>query len=135
MIVLDASAAVDLVLGQPAARTIARTMESHPEVNVPEHFHVEALAALRRLRLHGGLSEREGQRALRALARLRAVRYPVLPLTDAIWALRERLTPYDAAYLALADRLGADVVTSDRGLAAVARSHGRLAASRGSTSS
>lgn len=89
-----------------------------------------AVSALRRLRMHGGLSEHRAQRALRGLARLRAVRYPTLPITDEIWALRERLTSYDAAYLALAARLEAELVTTDGGLAAVAREHGRLAVLR-----
>jgi predicted nucleic acid-binding protein len=127
LIVLDASAAVDLLLAQPPAGPISRVLAEHTEAHVPEHFHVEALSALRRLRLGAGLGEHEAQRALRALARLRAVRYPVLPLTNVVWALRDRLSAYDAAYLALAVRLDADLVTTDGGLAAVARQHGRLA--------
>jgi len=51
---------------------------------VPEHFHVEAISALRRYLLRGELSERRATAALDALAELRTVRYPVLELGDAI---------------------------------------------------
>ena len=43
-----------------------------------------------------------------------------------VWALRRALTAYDAAYLALARALDARVLTTDRGLAAAARSDRRL---------
>jgi len=126
LIVLDASAAVDLLLAQPPGAAIGRALAAHTEAHVPEHFHVEAISALRRLRLGGGLGEHEAQRALRALARLRVVRCPVLPLTNLVWALRDRLSTYDAAYLALAVRLDTDLATTDGGLAEVARQQGRL---------
>lgn len=126
MIVLDASAAVELLLAQGSAPAVARTLEAQSEVHVPEHFHVEAISGLRRLHMHGGLSEQRAQQALKALARLRTLRYPVLALTEEVWALRDRLTVYDAAYLALAARLDAKLLTIDRGLQTVARKHGRL---------
>lgn len=126
MIVVDASAVLDLLLGQPAAPAIGRALAAHGEIHAPEHLHVEAISGLRRLRLHGGLREQRAQSALRGLARLRTVRYPVLALTDEVWALRERLTAYDAAYLALAARLDVGLLTTDGGLAATARDHGRL---------
>ena len=36
-----------------------------------------------------------------------------LPLLDRIWELRENVTPYDAAYVALAEDLGGTLVTAD----------------------
>jgi predicted nucleic acid-binding protein len=50
----------------------------------------------------------------------------VLPLTNLVWALRDRLSTYDAAYLALAVRLDTALATTDGGLAEVARQQGRL---------
>lgn len=127
MIVVDASAMLDLVLARPAAPAIGKVLVDHAEVHVPEHFHVECISGLRRLRLSGGLPERAAQQALVALQRLRALRYPVMGLVPGIWALRERLSAYDAAYLALAAKLDATLVTTDGGLAGEARAHGRLA--------
>lgn len=126
MIVADASAVLDLVLGQRGARHTASALASESEVHVPEHFHVEAIAGLRNLRLRAELTESDAQRALEALRRLRVVRYPVLPMAADVWALRDELAAYDAAYLALAMRLDSDLLTSDRGLAAAARNRGRL---------
>ncbi|MER6005510.1 type II toxin-antitoxin system VapC family toxin [Nonomuraea angiospora] len=41
------------------------------------------------------------------------VRYPIERLADRIWALRDNLTVYDAAYIALAEALGCTLVTTD----------------------
>ena len=126
MIVADASAVAELLLAQPAAEKIRTTLSAHPEVHVPEHFHVEVLSVLRRYSIRGELTERRATEALAALVDLRAVRYPVIDLADAIWDLRGRLTAYDAAYLALAHRLDVGLITLDAGLAAAARTEGRL---------
>lgn len=128
MIVADASAVVELLLARPLARAIRAALEPHPELHVPEHFHVEVLSALRRYSIRRELSDRRAGVALDALADLRAIRYPVIDLVDDVWDLRPVLTTYDAAYLALARRLEVQVITIDRGLAAVARTDGRLVA-------
>ncbi|MGH7868477.1 MAG: type II toxin-antitoxin system VapC family toxin, partial [Candidatus Dormibacteraceae bacterium] len=45
------------------------------------------------------------------------VRHPLMPLLDRVWELRENLTAYDAAYVALAERLGVSLLTADTGIA------------------
>ncbi len=126
MIVADASAVVELLLARPRAGAIRTVLEPHPELHVPEHFHVEVLSALRRYSIRRELSDRRSAVAIGALAELRAIRYPVIDLADAVWDLRPVLTAYDAAYLALARWLDLQVVTLDSGLAAAARGDGRL---------
>jgi predicted nucleic acid-binding protein len=91
VIVLDASAAVEILLGSELGARAVDQLEAHAEVHVPEHFHIEAIAALRRYALRGELGERRGAKALFALSEPRAVRYPVISLLDTIWELRERL--------------------------------------------
>ena len=49
---------------------------------------------------------------------LRVHRYPHEPLAIRIWGLRHNLTPYDAAYVALAEGLEAPLVTTDARIAA-----------------
>jgi L-threonylcarbamoyladenylate synthase len=126
VIVLDASAAVETLLGSETGRLVLDRLEWHAEAHVPEHFHIETISALRRYALRGELGELPAARAMARLRELRVVRYPVIDLCDAIWELRERLSAYDAAYLALARRLDLSLLTTDTGLAAAARAEGRL---------
>ena len=127
MIVTDASAIAELLLARPAAARIRGALSQHSELHVPEHFHVELLSVLRRYSIRGELNHRRATEALAALADIRAIRYPVMELADAIWDLRAGLTAYDAAYLALARRLDVELITLDKGLAKAAAKDGRLA--------
>ena len=128
MIVADASAVAELLLAGPQAKAVRIALEPHPELHVPEHFHVEVLSVLRRYALRRELSERRSAVALAALEDLRAVRYPVMEMAEVVWDLRAGLTAYDAAYLALARRLDVGLITLDKGLAAAAAADGRLVA-------
>jgi predicted nucleic acid-binding protein len=122
MIVLDASAAVEVFLNLPRAASDlrARLARSGETLHVPHVFDLEVVAAIRRHVLRGVLSERRSGRALRALDDLRATRYSHVSLRPRIWALRENVTPYDAAYVALAEVLRAPLVTVDSALAGAA---------------
>lgn len=126
MIVADASAIVEVLLAMPRAGEVRAALARHPELHVPEHFDVEALSGLRRYAIRGELTELRAAEALAALRDLRRLTYPVIRLADEIWGLREALTAYDAAYLALARRLDVGLVTLDGGLAAAAAREGRL---------
>ncbi len=119
MIVIDASAEVAVLLnvgpGVEAIRDrIARPGET---LHVPHLFEIEVLHALRRPSLRGTVSPERARLALSRLRDTRLVRYPHTPLMDRIWSLRNNLTAYDAAYVALAEALGAPLVTMDARLA------------------
>jgi predicted nucleic acid-binding protein len=122
VIVLDASAAVEVVLNLPRAAPELRTRLARrgETVHVPHVFDLEVMAAIRRHMLRGALSGRRARRALRGLDDLRATRYSHVPLRPRIWELRENVTPYDAAYVALAEALRAPLVTVDAALASAA---------------
>ena len=74
---------------------------------------------MRRHSFNGSLSESRGRIALDRIHNTRFVRYPHTSLVERIWSLRENLTAYDAAYVALAETLGAPLVTLDSRLARV----------------
>ena len=115
MIVLDASAAVSILLNTGPRSEIIRDRVAQPgeTLHVPHLFEIEILHALRRLNLSGTVSS---ERALIALARLASTtltRYSHTAFLDRIWELRNNLTAYDAAYVALAETLNAPLVTTD----------------------
>jgi predicted nucleic acid-binding protein len=126
VIVADASAIVEVLLAMPRAAEVRAALAEHSELHVPEHFNVEALSALRRYAVRGELTQLRAAEALTALRELRTLSYPVIELAAQIWDLREALTAYDAAYLALARQLDVGLVTLDGGLAAAAANEGRL---------
>lgn len=121
MIVVDASALTDFLLGRPAALAAFDTEldgREHEPLHAPELIELETLNALRRLAIGGSISEQRAGEALGDLANLRLVRYPHAPLRERVWALRHELTAYDAAYLALAEALPEPVLmTGDSALA------------------
>lgn len=125
MIVLDASACVEILLGSEIGLRALEQIEGKPEVHVPEHFHIEVLSVLSRYSLAGELREPRAGQMLASLAKLRTVRYPNMMLASAIWELRTSLTAYDAAYLALARTIDAQLLTFDVALASAARAEGR----------
>jgi predicted nucleic acid-binding protein len=113
VIVLDTSAIVEfLVGGDPAADRI-RAMTMGEKLAAPHAVDLECASALRGL-VHGSkLPPDEAERALQLLGRMEIRRYGHLPLLARIWQLRHNMWPYDAAYVALAESLGAELVTLD----------------------
>jgi len=87
-----------------------------PSLNAPHLVDLEVLSVLRRQASAGQLSPRRVRLALQDLADLPMLRYPHLPFASRIWSLRDALTPYDAAYVALAEELHCPLVTADRRL-------------------
>lgn len=100
-----------------AERLRRRISETDETLHVPHLFDVEVLHVLRRHSFGGNLSEARGRLALDRLSNTRLVRYPHTSLTKRIWDLRNNLTAYDAAYVALAEALDAPLITSDARLA------------------
>ena len=115
MIVLDASAAVAVLLnlGAGAPRIRERMDRADDGVHVPHVFEVEVMNVLRRYALGHGLSERRSAELLEDLTTMRLTRYPHTALLSRVWELRENLTAYDAAYVALAETLEAPLITRD----------------------
>ncbi len=119
MLVLDASAAVAVLLNLDPAATNIRLRVSLPRetLHVPHLFDLEVLQVLRRHSLAGNLSEERERLALSRLEAMRLSRYAHTSFLGRIWDLKDNLTAYDAAYVALAETLAAPLLTTDRRLA------------------
>ena len=118
MIVLDASAAVDWLLQTPAGRSIDKRIYSRNEtLHAPHLLDLEVTQVLRRLALQAVVSIHRADEAVRDLLDLRITRYPHLVLLPRVWQLRHNLSAYDAAYIVLAEKVGAALVTRDARLA------------------
>lgn len=84
----------------------------------PAHLDVEVVSALRNLvRRHPDLRQHIPE-SLAHLAGFPIRRLPAASLLTRIWALRDNVTPFDAAYVALAEQLGGPLITCDVKLAA-----------------
>lgn len=118
MIVLDASAVVEVLMATRVGASVVRRVQADDALpHSLSLVDLEVASALRRLVRLGALDARRGGEAIRDLLDFALVRFPPLPLLGRIWQLRERMTPYDAAYVALAEELGAPLLTVDGRLA------------------
>jgi predicted nucleic acid-binding protein len=119
VIVTDASIVLELLLRTPTADAVeARLFGEGETLHAPHLLDVEIAQVLRRYASRGEISAARGRLSLNLLGRLPITRYTHEPLLARVWALRDNLTAYDAAYLALAEALGATLVTRDEHLAA-----------------
>jgi len=113
VIVLDTSALVEFLVGSDPVAERIRAITSGERLAAPHAVDLECASTLRGL-VHGGkLPHDEGERALQLLGRMKITRYGHVPLLARIWQLRHNMWPYDAAYVALAESLGAELVTLD----------------------
>lgn len=127
MIVLDASAAIDWLLQSPAGQRIERRIYSRNEtLHAPHLFDVEVAQVLRRMAREKTISAERADLAMQDLQNLRIFRYPHSIFPSRIWQLRQNLTAYDAAYVALAEQLDVPLITRDARLAAAATSAARI---------
>ena len=124
MIVVDASAMVELLLRTPAARSVqARMFDKGEPLHAPQLIEVEIAQVLRKYALAGELDADHGRMLLGELTIFPIRRHPHHALLPRIWGLRHNLSAYDATYLALAEALDGSLLTDDKRLAAAARQH------------
>lgn len=117
VLVVDTSAVVKVLAGNtPDQRLVARLSEDD-DLHAPHLIDVEFQHALRRLVLRKQLTMDRAEDVRTDFEDLRLMRYSHQHLAERMWELRNIITPYDAAFVALAELLGASLVTCDSGLA------------------
>ena len=118
MIVVDASALLEVLLNTPAGQRIGDRLSAAGEtLHAPHLVDLEVAQVLRRYTASREMDAQRGLQALEDLGDLPLVRYPHDLFLSRIWDLRDNLTAYDAAYVALAEALAAPLVTRDAALA------------------
>lgn len=111
--VMETSALVEFLVGSDDVAERVRTAVSGEVLAAPHSVDLECASALRGLVRGRKLPAGEAQRALDLLARISLKRYGHLALLSRIWQLRDNAWPYDAACVALAESLDAELVTVD----------------------
>lgn len=118
-VVLDASAAVALLADSGPAGTWVEEAVGGAGLVAPDVLPFEAVNVLRRHVLAGTLDTGVAAQARVDLTALVPELYPYALVADRVWELRDHVTAYDAAYLALAELLALPLVTLDAQLAHV----------------
>lgn len=126
MIVLDAGVwATALTEMSPPAEEARRLLTNDDQWVLPSHGHVETLRTIRRLEAHNILTEDEAQEAVNEVSSAEVITVAPEPwLLHEIWTLRHNVSPYDAAYVALAQRYECSLATFDKRLARAAAQYG-----------
>ena len=127
MIVLDASAVLEWLLRSQTGTIVERRMFSHSTtLHAPHLLDVEVAQVLRRYVLAGWLTPARAEEAIEDFVGLPLNRYAHDLLLDRIWELRNNLSAYDGAYVALAELLDAPLITCDRKIATAPGSRARV---------
>jgi predicted nucleic acid-binding protein len=127
MIVVDASALVEVLLNTSAGSLIEqRLFAGNETLHAPHLLDLEIAHVLCRYAMIGVIDPARGLQALEDLSDMAVTRYPHDLFLSRIWDLRNNITAYDAAYIALAEALAAPLVTRDAALVSAAGHHARI---------
>ncbi len=121
MLVVEASVLATALADDGADGDAARERLRGEDVAAPALLDLEVASVLRRQLSRGRLDARRARLALDDLLDLPIQRTPHGPLLRRCWELRDNLSVYDAAYVALAEALEVPLVTADARLARASR--------------
>jgi predicted nucleic acid-binding protein len=114
LIVIDASVLANVIGDDGDDGDVARSeFRSADDVAAPDLVDVETVAVLRKRWIAGSITARRFASAITDLESIAIVRYPTLPLMRRAYELRDNVTAYDAAYVALAETLECELLTGD----------------------
>jgi predicted nucleic acid-binding protein len=113
VIVVDASVLAPALADDGTEGDRVRERLRGEQLTAPELIDLEVISTFRRAARAGRLDDRRSSQALTDLMALPLRRVPHARLLPRIWELRDNLTAYDAAYVALAEALNALLLTAD----------------------
>lgn len=109
---------LEVLLQTPVARRLSQLFFAPNEtLHAPHLIDLEIAQVMRRYTRSGEISAERAGEVLSDLCDIPLIRYPHSVLLKRIWELRNGLTAYDAAYVALAEALDVPLITRDRALA------------------
>ncbi len=118
MLVVDASCLCEVLIGGPGAEAIRHRLAAEDDQAAPHIIDVEVFGVVRREYLRGHLDRTEAAQAVEDLEAWPGERFGHRLLLSRAWELRDTVRGWDAMYVALAEALGAILLTTDRKLAA-----------------
>jgi predicted nucleic acid-binding protein len=131
MLIVDASCLYEVVADSAQAEQVRRRLVLDPDQAAPHIIDAEVLGVIRRDRLVGRLDETAARQAMEDLRDWPADRFGHRMLLARAWELRDRVRTWDALYVALAEALGATLITLDERLGRVAGLDCRVEVLRG----
>lgn len=117
MLVVDASCLAEIVIGGPASDAARERLAHDPDQAAPHIIDVEVFGVVRREHLGGKLDHTAAVQALDDLRAWPGERYGHRILLERAWELRDTVRGWEAMYVALAEALGATLITIDARLA------------------
>ena len=115
---IDASALLEILLRTDRAdRLMERAFSGSEQMHAPQLLDIEITQVLRRLVRQREITAPRAEQALQDLSNLLIERREHQEFIQRIWQLRDSLSAYDGAYVALAEALAAPLLTCDGKLA------------------
>ena len=117
MLVVDASCLYEVVADGTFAESVRRCLAADTDHAAPHIVDIEVVSVIRRDHQLGRLDDTAAAQAVEDLREWPGERFGHQPLLDRVWELRATVRGWDAAYVALAEALGATLLTLDARLA------------------
>lgn len=118
MIVVDASALVEVLIRSSATASVEDFLVRNRDgLHAPHLLDIECTHVIRHYVQLGIMQSHHARISISGLQDFRLIRHSHVPLLGRVWELRASLTAYDAVYVALAESLGAPLLTRDKRLA------------------
>lgn len=119
MLIVDTSCLFEVLVGTPRAETIRQHLADDTDHAAQHVVDVEVLSVIRREHRRGELDSTSARQAVEDLRDWSGERFPHPGLLERAWELRATVCGWDAMYVALAEAMGATLVTTDQRLSRV----------------